>query len=208
MTEAGHDVQDAKRAVRREMKARLAALGADVHAQAGEAVARALADLLDDLPVGSALVALFASTAHEISTQPLDALLRARGVQRAVPAIAEGALRFHALTGAAHELPVDKMGIPTPPPALPVVALAACDLIVVPGLAFDRAGRRLGYGRGYYDRALAGVALERCVAILHDAQLIEEVPVDAHDVRLPRLCTPALGVFATHPQSARGDPAR
>src|SRR5687768_737876 len=97
------NVKDAKRALRRAMKPRLAAMGAATHEQAGEAVVAHLAPFLD----GARLVALFASMPHEISTRPLDAWLFARGVQRAIPAIVDGALAFHVVDGPAHAQPLD-----------------------------------------------------------------------------------------------------
>lgn len=60
------------------------------------------------------------------------------------------------------------------------------DLIVVPGVAFDPHGARIGYGKGYYDRALA--AYEGTVsALAFDLQVVEEVPTEAHDVRMALL---------------------
>lgn len=198
-------IVEKKRALRRDMKARLAAISAEMHHAAGVKIASALADR------ATGAVALFASTSTEISTAPLDTLLRGRMRARAVPALLDDAsaiiFRLVPHDVALHEMPRDRMGIPTPDPTWPTIVLARCELIVVPGLAFDHSGGRLGYGRGYYDRALAGVDLERCVAVLHDEQLVDEVPRETHDVRLRRLCTPALGVFATTRGSATGSGA-
>jgi len=63
--------------------------------------------------------------------------------------------------------------------------------VVVPGLAFDRHGGRLGHGRGYYDRALQGVADGAIVGVLEDLQWVDDVPMESHDRRLPRLASPA-----------------
>ncbi|MDP2690747.1 MAG: 5-formyltetrahydrofolate cyclo-ligase [Deltaproteobacteria bacterium] len=65
----------------------------------------------------------------------------------------------------------------------------AFDLVVVPGVAFDRKGARLGYGKGYYDRALSSL---RCavVALAYGFQVIEEeIPVEAHDIRVSAIVT-------------------
>ena len=91
------------------------------------------------------------------------------------------------------------MGIPTPPSYLPVVSLARCGWVLVPGLAFDDDGRRLGYGRGYYDRALSLVDPERCIGLLLDEQRVPRVPVEAYDVRLRWTCSPR-GLMS-HPPS-------
>jgi 5-formyltetrahydrofolate cyclo-ligase len=63
------------------------------------------------------------------------------------------------------------------------------DLILVPGLAFDLDGRRLGRGKGFYDRLLAEVLGTTC-AVAFDAQIVEEVPVEPHDVLLDCILTP------------------
>ena len=60
----------------------------------------------------------------------------------------------------------------------------AIDLIVVPGVAFDRHGNRLGRGRGYYDKILKETHVARKVGICFGFQFVEEVPVDELDVRM------------------------
>jgi len=64
------------------------------------------------------------------------------------------------------------------------------EVVVVPGIAFDRAGRRLGQGKGYYDRLLSNVS-DTCVLVglAFDIQLVEGVPVEAHDVALDFIVT-------------------
>jgi 5-formyltetrahydrofolate cyclo-ligase len=64
------------------------------------------------------------------------------------------------------------------------------DLLVVPGVAFDLSGYRLGYGKGYYDRALAGClpVLER-VGFAYEFQVVEQLPAAVHDCRLTHLVT-------------------
>jgi 5-formyltetrahydrofolate cyclo-ligase len=59
-------------------------------------------------------------------------------------------------------------------------ALAAADVVLVPALAVDRSGHRLGRGRGYYDRALAAVSVP-VIAVVFDDDVIDDVPVEAHD---------------------------
>lgn len=73
-------------------------------------------------------------------------------------------------------------------------------LMIVPGVAFDRMGHRLGRGRGYYDRLLArmsGLSVP-CVTIGvgYDHQLVDSVPVEPHDESLNYICTPSFGLVA------------
>ena len=76
-------------------------------------------------------------------------------------------------------------------PNAPVVDPSEIDFVVSPGLAFDRAGRRLGQGAGYYDRYLPRLRSEvPVVAICFSEQLVEEVPTDAHDLPVDAIVTP------------------
>jgi 5-formyltetrahydrofolate cyclo-ligase len=60
---------------------------------------------------------------------------------------------------------------------------ATIDLVVVPGVAFTEAGARLGHGKAYYDRFLAGLAAAK-VGVCFDEQLVDELPMEPHDVWL------------------------
>jgi len=79
-------------------------------------------------------------------------------------------------------------------------ALVNPDWLLVPLLAFDRAGRRLGYGGGYYDRTLAALPGAKAIGIAYAAQEMAEVPAGPQDFRLPLIATEA-GVIIS------GDPA-
>jgi 5-formyltetrahydrofolate cyclo-ligase len=84
-----------------------------------------------------------------------------------------------------------KMGILEP---LPTAAELVPDLLFVPLAAFDRAGNRLGYGGGYYDRTLAKLRESRkifAIGIGYACQEVEEVPVEAHDQQLDFVLTEA-----------------
>ena len=76
-----------------------------------------------------------------------------------------------------------KFGIRTIDPACcQVLDARTIDLIIVPGAAFDAAGRRLGLGAGYYDRFMAERAPQASrIALTFDCQLVDEVPVESHD---------------------------
>ncbi len=81
-------------------------------------------------------------------------------------------------------------GIPEPKRATPLRDLNEADLIIVPGVCFDRKGGRIGYGAGYYDKLLKG--LNRAIpviALAYDEQIIEEIPLEAHDRRVDMIIT-------------------
>jgi 5-formyltetrahydrofolate cyclo-ligase len=79
-------------------------------------------------------------------------------------------------------------------PRLGPTAVGTADVVVVPALAVDRAGVRLGRGRGYYDRAL-GHARDGAliVAVVFDDELVDELPREAHDHRVHAVVTPSGG---------------
>jgi 5-formyltetrahydrofolate cyclo-ligase len=90
---------------------------------------------------------------------------------------------------------VPPFGIREPTEDARPVDLTELDLIVVPGLVFDEGGGRIGYGKGYYDRLLAGARAAskhvRCVGFGFEAQLIDSVPCEPFDQRLDGLVTEA-----------------
>jgi 5-formyltetrahydrofolate cyclo-ligase len=82
-----------------------------------------------------------------------------------------------------------KFGIPEPRPETPCVAPTEPDLLVVPGVAFDRRGHRVGYGKGYYDRLLA-VTGAPVMALAYGFQLVEHIPDEPHDRCMDYILTP------------------
>lgn len=79
-------------------------------------------------------------------------------------------------------------------PRLGVDAVRACGLVLVPALLVDRSGTRLGRGGGSYDRALQR-ATGLTVALVHDDELVEELPAEPHDVRVGAVATPGGGLL-------------
>ena len=80
-------------------------------------------------------------------------------------------------------------------PVGPQVPLSSVDLVVVPALAYDRRGHRLGYGGGFYDRCLRALGEARggefvAVGLGHGWQLVDELPAEAHDIPLQVIVTP------------------
>ena len=78
-------------------------------------------------------------------------------------------------------------------PRLGREAIASCTMIVVPALAVDRAGNRLGRGGGSYDRALARTSAE-VIALLHDGEAVAELPAEQHDRPVGAFVTPHRGL--------------
>jgi 5-formyltetrahydrofolate cyclo-ligase len=84
-----------------------------------------------------------------------------------------------------------------PPPWLPPSALKSVRTVLLPALAVDRRGVRLGRGAGFYDRSLSFRDPEaRLVAVVRDDELVDELPVEPHDVAMTHVLTPGYGLVA------------
>jgi 5-formyltetrahydrofolate cyclo-ligase len=82
-------------------------------------------------------------------------------------------------------------------PWLPESALADAGLVIVPALAIDHRGARLGRGRGFYDRSLPSRDPHaRLIAVVRDDELVKELPAEPHDVPMTDALTPRRGVIA------------
>jgi 5-formyltetrahydrofolate cyclo-ligase len=137
------------------------------------------------------VVALFRAIArqHEVDLVSLDAALRDAGKQLAYPYIEPGAreMRFR-LVVALDELAERGQGFAEPPVDAP--ELTEIDVIVVPGLAFDPRGHRIGYGAGFYDRALPRYRPPACaIGVAFEFQLAADLPNADHDVPVDRVVT-------------------
>lgn len=124
-------------------------------------------------------LALYAAVRGELPLGALAELAEARGLLQLWPRVVADRLEFVEAT--AGELSAGAFGVPEPPLGRAPVSLAAGDWVVVPGVAFDRAGRRLGRGGGFYDRALASLVAPVRVGVGYDFQCIDEVPAGPHD---------------------------
>jgi 5-formyltetrahydrofolate cyclo-ligase len=91
------------------------------------------------------------------------------------------------------ELAFGKFRIREPLPSCPEVPPSGLDLVLVPGVAFDLRGHRLGRGRGFYDRLLAGIRGIKC-GVAFDEQIVAEVPSAEYDVRMDVILTPTQWV--------------
>lgn len=148
-------------------------------------------------------VACYLSMGTEPGTGPLITGLLQRGAEIIVPVGAPGNLLDWVRFEPTSVLRRSPIGIPEPDgPRLGTDALAGVGLVIVPALAVDHAGYRLGRGAGYYDRALVGVTAPVC-AVVHAAELMESVPHEDHDVPVQLAVTEA-GLFRVSPDATRG----
>ena len=124
------------------------------------------------------------SKENEVDTRALICTCLAQGKRVAVPVVMPGTKTLaHALIDGLDQLVVGPWGLAQPDPATAtwLPAEARIDLVVVPGLAFDRRGQRIGWGGGYYDRFLAQVQTVK-VGLCYDALVLDCIPGEPHDV--------------------------
>lgn len=183
MTPEGDDLPRRKTEMRREVAARLKAMGPDDFAERGRRAAQRLDAAPDFQSAGSFL--LYAAMPDEIDVDPLIDGLLAAGKAVFLPVCHEtrGEMRAVRITDRERDLAEGRYGIREPRPGLPSARPGEIDFVLVPGRAFDCNGQRLGRGAGFYDRFLsgdAGGAFRAALAL--DAQVFPEVPTGPDDL--------------------------
>ncbi|MEU9115734.1 5-formyltetrahydrofolate cyclo-ligase [Streptomyces sp. NPDC048483] len=216
---SGHESDhDRKRTLRRDLLEVRRSLPPDVVAATGEALARRTLELAEfrtvtsgkipektdessgpatpSAPAVPPTVAAYVSIGHEPSTGPLLDALRAAGVRVLLPVLLpdndldwaeyEGAERLVRAGWGLLEPAGERLGLE---------AVTGADVVLLPGLAVDGRGLRLGRGGGSYDRVLerlerAGAAAS-LVVLLYDTEVLEEVPAEAHDRPVHAAVTPS-----------------
>ena len=140
---------------------------------------------------GARTLLIYASLPEEVATDAIAEEARRRGIVLVYPrCLAGGVMALHAVD-AADALRPGRFGIREPnADACPITDIAAVDAALIPGLAWDRGGHRLGRGAGYYDRLLADPRWRgfRC-GLFFAAQEAESIPRDEWDVRLDAIVT-------------------
>lgn len=184
------------------LRARLLAARRAVPPEVHDAEARALAGHLEQLAGSARTVCAYVPVGSEPgSTAMLDGLTR-RGIRVLLPVVRteDDGTPLPLIWGEYRpgNLVPGPFGLLEPaPPWLPAQVLAEADLVVVPALAIDRRGARLGRGAGFYDRSLL---LRRpqipLVAVVRDTELLDAMPAEPHDVPMTHALTPGLGVVA------------
>lgn len=178
-----------KTEVRREVRKRIAALDEKELAKSDKAIYNNVSALPE---IGNAeTVFLYFSVGHEVDTRKLIASMVKAGKRVALPvSLPDGVMYFA-------EYRAEQMQggsvVPIPEPDADAVRLEPQDgdLILVPGLSFDREGFRLGQGGGYYDRFLEKRRLYS-VGLARDCLVMERVPREEHDQRVRCLVTESM----------------
>ncbi len=138
---------------------------------------------------GAETIGLYVPVHQEVDTTEVLKQALASGKSVLLPAVSGDRLEFRQISSQ-ELLQRGAFGIMEPDSTCPVRAPREADVIVVPGVAFDLAGRRIGYGKGYYDKVLH--ALEgtgKLVGFCYEVQIVTDISAEPHDVRMDMIIT-------------------
>ena len=186
-------IREAKRALRIQVSAGLKRMGPGERA-AASARARALL-AAQPLWKTAQWVLFFAPLPEELDVWPLLTEALAAGKKIGLPRFVAEDSTYEAcqIQDPKSDLRVGHFGIREPASRCAPLPSTRLDLILVPGVALDLRGRRLGRGKGYYDQLLVELRGTTC-GVAFDEQIVEEIPVAPHDVHLDCILTPTRWV--------------
>ncbi len=169
--------------VKAELRKRMRAVRGALPASACETRSTEIAKRVVALSIfeSAKTILAFSSIGREVQTQAIVRAAWIAGKEVALPRVVDQELHLHRVV-ADTELVKGAFGIPEPPETAPRISPEAVDFAVVPALAVDLRGYRIGYGGGYYDRLLPLLKNARSCALAFDFQLIAEVPDLSTDI--------------------------
>lgn len=189
------DIEKQKSALRTKMRAALA----DVSPTVRMAASIELCDRLKTQMPSAHTILFYAPLADELDVWPLLEESIALGVTCALPFFdaAKNIYGARHIQKPATEIITGKFGVREPSSICAEIPLEQFNLVLVPGMAFDLQGNRLGRGRGFYDRLLAGVSGIKC-GVCYDGQLWPEIPTETHDAKVDFIVTPSTLLRKKH----------
>jgi 5-formyltetrahydrofolate cyclo-ligase len=178
---------EAKRALRSELIARRARLGAEEREEKSRAVAARLEGVAAFRD--ARVIALYAALGTEVDPAEIARRALARGVRVAYPRVGHADRRLAFALCAPADLVRGRLGAAEPPPGAPAVDPAEVGCVVMPGIAFSEDGLRLGRGGGYYDATLPHLAGAARIGLAFDVQIVRTLPREPHDAPMDAVVT-------------------
>ena len=185
-----HGIKEAKTELRRQVRAAVNLISDEAKAVLS---AQARQRLLEQPKwEGAKSVLFYAPMFGELDVWPLLEPALAEGKSAALPRFDEERQAYVAcrIRNGKGDIVTGRFGIREAAEDCEELSLNRLDLILVPGVAFDPRGRRLGRGKGYYDQLLAAARGPTC-GVAFDQQIVREIPVEAHDVHVNCILTPS-----------------
>ena len=186
-----NDVEQAKRALRAELRERRQLLSDPQREAAAEAIGERLDALVDEL--GARSVSCFLSPTTEPGTREFVTRAVRRGIRVLLPVTRSDGLLDWAVADDTEEIAEGLYGLPEPTgEVLGPIAVDDVDLMIVPAAAVDRSGMRMGWGRGSFDKTIG--SMEKCppvYAVIYDSEVLDELPREVHDQPVDGIVTPS-----------------
>ncbi len=177
--------------IRQEMREKRKTITQEERREAGKEIAKTLVEGDVRLLLQAWRIALYLSTEHEIPTRYIAREIFEAGREIVVPYWSGSKKKYNlTMMTPKSKLITGKLGIREPKCRMPVLPLDV-DLFIVPGLAFDAQGGRLGFGAGIYDDILTHARKSSPkIAICYDWQVLDEpLPLEPHDIRMDWIVT-------------------
>ena len=181
----GIEIKEEKKALRKRMLTSRLALEDSLKSDYDRIICEQLIESVE--LINPRTVHAYIPIANEINIIPVINRLLDNGVRVVCPKTLPARKLENRVLKSLQDLETGIMG--TKHPAEPEIYTGDYDLILVPGLAFDRQGFRLGYGGGYYDNFLNSNPASVHIGVFYPFQKVEKVPVEPHDVRLKNVIT-------------------
>jgi len=194
------DVAPSKRAIRAEVRERRRIMTASEREATAAGLLANMKRVVDQYVAGR--IACYLSINDEPPTREFLDWAVGEGLLVYLPVAREDGLMDWAPYESGDEA-IDVLGMPIPTSeVLGPIALADADVVFVPAASVARDGMRLGWGRGYYDRALGTLGSESTVfAVVYDHELVDDVPREKHDQPVDGMVTPSR-IISVHPLSS------
>lgn len=196
VAEAG--ISSVKAVDKSAMRRRLVAARGEMSAADRAAAGRLIRDHVLSLPqvAAAGTVAAYYSVGTEPATHSLVYALWKRGSYVVLPLLLpDGDLDWASYEGPDSLVPGPRGLLQSAEPPRGRGTVSRADVVLVPAVAVDKSGNRLGRGGGSYDRALARVGEQvPVIALLYDSELVEAVPVESHDQTVGAIARPGHGV--------------
>ena len=133
-------------------------------------------------------IALYYPIKNEVGIQGIFKIAKELGKGIYFPLVDGSSLEFRKINDLA-ELKIGRFEVPEPSHCFPGVEIEDIDLIVMPGIAFDSFGVRVGYGKGYYDRTIYKIDIKKRVGLAYNFQVVESIPIERYDERIGLIAT-------------------
>lgn len=132
-------------------------------------------------------ICINSSTVEEADTHSLILMFLDQGKRVVVPRVVGSTIKLFSIRSL-DDIAPGRWGIREPKEYCPSLAPGEVDIFIIPGVAFDRLGHRLGMGKGYYDRLLADIAVPK-IGLAYAVQMVPHVPSRSHDILMTTIIT-------------------